>query len=115
MYNPDISIARQCELLVLSRSSYYYRGSIEPKESYAIMNLIDGHYCLHPAEGARRVSLMLKSLGYNLGRYGTLQLMKEMGIEPIYPKPNTSVPNKQHAIDPYLLRDMQITQPNQVW
>lgn len=113
--NPDISIARQCELLGLCCSSYYYQHHIEPEEKYAIMNLIDEHYCLHPAEGARRVSLMLKSQGHNLGRYATLQLMKEMGIEPIYPKPNTSVPNKQHAIYPYLLRDMEITAPNQVW
>jgi putative transposase len=112
--NPSISIARQCELLGLSRSSYYYDVmAVEDKQ--AIMNLIDEHYCLRPTEGARKVSLMLKSHGYLLGRYATQHLMQEMGIEPIYPKPNTSVPDKAHAVYPYLLRDMEITAPNHVW
>ena len=112
--NPSISVTRQCELLGLSRSSYYYQAiAVENKQ--AIMNLIDEHYCLRPTEGARKVSLMLKSHGYAVGRDATQRLMQEMGIEPIYPKPNTSVPNKTHVVYPYLLRDMEISAPNQVW
>jgi putative transposase len=109
-----ISIARQCQLLGLSRSSFYYQA-IAPEDKQAMMNLIDEHYCLHPTEGARKVSLMLKSHGYSLGRHATQHLMQEMGVEPIYPKPNTSVPNKAHTLYPYLLRDMDIVAPNQVW
>jgi len=112
--NPTISVRRQCELLGLSRSSYYY-DDMPVDNKQALMNLIDEHYCLYPTEGARKVSLMLKSRGYDVGRYATQRLMQEMGIEPIYPKPNTSVPNKAHAIYPYLLRDMEISAPNQVW
>ena len=113
--HPSIRIERQCELLGLARSSYYYQCAPEPECRWEIMNLIDEHYCLHPAEGARKVSLVLKSHGHDVGRHGTQRLMQEMGIEPIYPKPNTSVPNKAHAIYPYLLRDMKIITPNQVW
>jgi putative transposase len=112
--NPDISIERQCCLLGLSRSSYYYEPAVI-EDNEAIMNLIDEHYCLRPTEGARKVSLMLKSHGYDVGRHATLRIMQEMGIEPIYPKPNTSEPNKAHAVYPYLLRDMDIVAPNQVW
>lgn len=113
--HPSITVSRQCELLGLARSSYYHQASPEPEDKRAIMNLIDEHYCLYPTEGARKVSLMLKSHGYRLGRQATQRLMQEMGIEPIYPKPNTSVPDKAHAVYPYLLRDMEIVRPNQVW
>lgn len=79
------------------------------------MRAIDEHYLQYPHEGARKVSRMLKSKGFAVGRYRTLTLMKEMGIEPIYPKPNTSAPNRAHEVYPYLLRDVDITRVNQVW
>jgi putative transposase len=113
--HPSLSIEQQCHLLGLPRSSYYYEAKPEPECLYAIMNLIDEHYCQHPAEGARKVSLMLKSHGYDISRHSSQRIMQEMGIEPIYPKPNTSAPNKAHSVYPYLLRDMDIVKPNQVW
>lgn len=79
------------------------------------MKIIDEHYIQYPHEGARKISRMLKQKGYDIGRYRVGTLMEEMGIEPIYPKPNTSVPCKQHRVYPYLLREMHVTEPNQVW
>lgn len=79
------------------------------------MRLIDAHYLEYPHEGARKISRMLKQNGYDVGRCRTHSLMKEMGIEPVYPKPNTSAPNKAHEVYPYLLKDADITKPNQVW
>lgn len=80
-----------------------------------VMRLIDEHYLQHPHEGARKVSRMLKNKGYSVGRYRVLTLMKQMGIAPICPKPNTSVPNRAHEVYPYLLREVDIHHPNQVW
>jgi len=113
--HPNLTIAEQCQLFGLSRSSYYYHRQATSPEKEAIMRLIDEHYLQYPHEGARKVSRMLKSKGFAVGRYRALSLMKEMGIEPIYPKPNTSAPNRAHEVYPYLLRDVDITRPNQVW
>ena len=113
--HPVLSITEQCEAIGLPRASYYYQRADAFADKEAIMRLVDSHYLNHPHEGARKVSRMLKQNGYPIGRYRTLSLMKEMGIEPVYPKPNTSVPNKAHEVYPYLLRDIDITKPNQVW
>lgn len=113
--HPDLTIAEQCRLLGLSRSSYYYRYAQPVVETEMVMRLIDEHYLQHPHEGARKVSRMLKNKGYSVGRYRVLTLMKQMGIAPICPKPNTSVPNRAHEVYPYLLREVDIHHPNQVW
>ncbi len=79
------------------------------------MNEIDEIYTKYPFYGKRRIRQALKRLGYGIGVKHTCSLMKSMGIQAIYPKPNTSLQNKEHKIYPYLLRDLEIYHPNQVW
>ncbi len=80
------------------------------------MQLLDRHYTELPFEGKIKRSLWLsQQVGYTVGRKRVASLMKKMGIETLYPKPNTSAGNKEHMIYPYLLRDENITKPNQVW
>ena len=110
-----LSIAEQCTLLDLPRSSYYYQSTDAHPDTEIIMRLIDEHYLEYPHEGARKISRMLTQKGYDIGRYRTGSIMKEMGLAPIYPKPNTSAPSKVHEVYAYLLKDIEITRPNQVW
>jgi putative transposase len=107
---------RQCELLGLNRSSYYYKPAPISMEDEQLMKLLDVHYTDWPFEGKIKRGLWLsKKVGYIVGRKKITSLMKIMGLETIYPKPNTSVKNKDHTIYPYLLRDKNITAINQVW
>lgn len=112
----DIPVARRCELLGLSRSSYYYHHVEPDAETERLMKLLDRHYTEHPFEGKiKRGRWLSKQVGYTVGKKRVGTLMKAMGLETVYPKPNTSVANKSHAIYPYLLRDKEITCINQVW
>lgn len=114
--HPHLSIKRQCELLGLCRASYYYTAKEVDAETEKLMRLIDEHYTEYPTEGARKVARWLNTQGYAIGRYKVRHLMKTMGLEPIYPKPNLSAPALHpHEIYPYQLRNMVITKPNQVW
>lgn len=113
--HPALTITEQCDLLGLARSSYYYHCADVHPDKESIMRLIDEHYLQYPHEGARKISRMLKKKGYDIGRYQTGSIMKEMGIAPIYPKPNISAPNKAHEVYAYLLKDIHIIRPNQVW
>jgi len=112
----DIPLFRRCELLGLSRSSYYYQKVGLDAETERLMYLLDQHYTAHPYEGKIKRSRWLSNqVGYTVGKKRVASLMKKMGLETVYPKPNTSVPDKTHAIYPYLLRDKDIIAPNQVW
>ena len=114
--DPDLSLQRQCELLGLSRSSYYYQSSSLSEEDEKLMQLLDRHYTEFPFEGKiKRARWLSNQVGYTVGKKRVASLMKKMGIETLYPKPNTSAGNKEHTIYPYLLRDETITMPNQVW
>ena len=121
MINPDaeLPITRQCELLGISRSTYYYKPvepdleAIELKER--IMARIDEIHTKHPYMGQRKIAKMLKDDDFDVGRKLVRSYMREMGIYPIYPKPNLSKRNFKEAIVPYLLRNMNIFMPNQVW
>lgn len=114
--HPHLSIARQCILLDLNRSSYYYNHKPLTERQLTLIRLIDERYTAYPAEGARRIAKWLKKLGYSVGRYQVSRLMKIMGIEAIYPKPDTSAPaRKPHEVYPYLLNAMEVTYPDQVW
>ena len=114
--NSDLTITEQCELLGLNKNSYYYKAKTLNKETERLMKLLDQHYTKFPHEGKiKRAIYLSQKVGYTIGKKKVGSLMKEMGIETIYPKPNTSVPDKKHAIFPYLLRDSEITYPNQVW
>lgn len=115
--NDLLSIFRQCELLGLARSSYYY----EPKQAsilnLELMRLMDEHYLDHPYKGARRMYVWLtKDKGYqvSLNRIERLYY-KVMGLRSVLPGPHTSKPAKGHKIYPYLLRGLKIGKPNQVW
>jgi putative transposase len=109
-----LSISRQTELLGISRSSYYYTPVIDP-ERQAVLRRLDALYTDHPFLWARRMSKLLKAEGYNVGRFKVIGFMQTLGIQPIYPHKNTSIPNKAHKKYPYLLRDMKVTHANQVW
>ena len=113
--HPSLSISRQCELLGLSRSGYYYRPQDISERDLAIMRLIDEEYTRHPFLGSRRMRDWLRDQQYPICRDHVRRLMRLMGIEAIYPKRRLSLPDKEHRIYPYLLKDLSITQPDQVW
>jgi len=118
MINPDhrgLSIVRQCELVSISRSSFYRQPAGESPENLALMRLIDEAFLECPFYGARQMARHLRRLGWCMGRKRVRRLMRKIGLAPIYQAPKTSQPHPQHKIYPYLLRHMAIEQPNQVW
>jgi len=105
-----LSVRRQCELLGLARASWYYEPVEETAENLALMRRIDELYLKRPYFGSRRVADELA-----VNRKRAQRLMRLMGLEAIYPKPRTTVRHPEHKIYPYLLRDVVIERPNQVW
>ena len=105
-----MSVARQCELVGLPRSSWYYEPAAESPTNLALMRAIDRQYLATPFYGSRR---MAEVLGFNRKR--VRRLMRRMGIEAIYPRPRTTVRSPGHKIYPYLLRNTEILRPDQVW
>ena len=113
--HPQISVARQCALLGLSRSSFYYRSQGESAENLHLMRLLDEQYTRTPFYGVRRMTVWLRQQGYAVNTKRVARLLHTMGLETIYPKPRTSQPQPGHRVYPYLLRGVPITQVNQVW
>jgi putative transposase len=113
--HPKLSIVRQCELVGLSRSSWYYRPVPESAETLALKAEIDRICTDAPYFGARKVAAVLRRQGLVVNRKRVARLMREMGLEAIWRKPNTSKPHPENRIYPYLLRGLAITRPNQVW
>jgi putative transposase len=113
--NKEISIKRQAELLKVRRTSLYYKPVGISDEELALMHAIDRIYTKRPAFGYRRITAMLHGEGYQVNRKRVRRLMRKMGISAIYPGPNLSRRNKQHHTYPYLLRNLEIERPNQVW
>jgi putative transposase len=113
--HPTLSIQRQCELLGLSRSSYYYQPVPESEENLRLMRRIDEHYLERPNKGSRTMTVWLNEHGEEVNRKRVRRLMRLMRLEAIYPKPRLSMPDRQHKVFPYLLRDMVIGGPDQVW
>lgn len=112
----NLSVSVQCELLGLSLSSCYYKPKPISAEDEHLMKLLDKHYTEHPYEGKiKRARWLSSQVDYPVGVRKVRTLMSKMGLTTIYPKPDTSVRNQAHKIYPYLLRDMHITRPNQVW
>lgn len=115
-YMPNLSISRQCELIELNRSSYYYRASEMLDESdHRIMRRIDEIFTEHPYYGTRRMSYVLKTEGLNISRKMVRKYYQILAIETVYPKVNLSRRNQAHKIYPYLLKDLKVTYPNQVY
>ena len=113
--NPKLSIVRQCELLGISRSGRYYQPLGENAESLALMRLMDEAYMACPYYGARQMRRHLHRLGHEVGRHRVARLMRKMGLAAIFQKPNTSRPNPENKVYPYLLRNLAIVRPDQVW
>ncbi len=111
----QVSIRRQCELLGLARSSFYFEPAPETAENLALMRLIDQEQPAHPFYGSRRMVAWLRSQGREVNRKRVRRLMGVMGLEAIYPKPRLSVPGQGHKVFPYLLRDVKIERVDQVW
>jgi len=108
--HPSLSVVHQCRLLDISRSGLYYQPIGIPPEDLVIMKLIDRLHLASPFYGARKIAVLL-----NMNRKRIRRLMQIMGLKAIYRRPWTSQPAPGHHIYPYLLRDMAITRPNQVW
>jgi len=113
----NLSIRQQCNLLNLNRSSLYYEAVQTSGLNLELMEKIDKHYLENPFKGARRMHVYLtKDLGYkvSLNRIERLYY-RVMGLQAIFPGPHTSKRNKEHKVYPYLLRNLKIIRPNQVW
>jgi putative transposase len=113
--HPELSIVRQCELVATSRSGFYYQPAGETPLNLELMRLIDRQFLETPWYGSRQMARHLRREGYPVGRKRVRRLMAKMGLEPIYQRPRTTVPHPEHQIYSYLLRDMVIERPNQVW
>src|SRR5210317_746754 len=113
--HPRISIVRQCELVDLSRATYYKGQKGISDLNLKLMDLIDEIYTETPFYGVRKITKEIKKKGYKINRKRIRRLMRLMGLEAVYPKPRLSIPNKEHKIFPYLLRGLKIDHSNQVW
>jgi putative transposase len=113
--HPQLSVVRQCELVSISRSGFYHRPAGETALNLELMRLIDAQFLEAPWYGARQMARHLRREGYVVGRKRIRRLMAKMGLAPIYQRPRTTVPNPEHRIFPYLLRDLVIDRANQVW
>lgn len=110
-----LSIARQCELLGLSRSGYYYRPVSVSDEDLACMRILDEVFTQRPYFGSRRLRDELAERGHPMGRDHVRRLMRLMRLEAVYPKKRLSLKNGAHKVYPYLLRGLAIVRPDQVW
>ena len=110
-----LSVSRQSELLGISRGTVYYRPCPVPEADLKLMRRLDELHLEHPWMGSRKLRSMLVREGIQVGRRHVATLMRKMGIEALYRKPNTSKKHPGHKIYPYLLRGMTIDRADQVW
>ena len=113
--HPALSLSRQCKVLSISRSSFYYAPKGESPENLALMRRIDELFLKYPFYGSRQMVRQLRRDGVCVGRHRVRRLMRLMGLEAIYQAPRTSTPHPTHRIYPYLLKGIEIDRPNQVW
>ena len=117
MVNPDdvaLSLARQCRLVSIARSSFYYEGKGESPLNLQLLRRIDEQFLQTPFYGSRQMTRWLRRQGTRVSRK-RVRLMRLLGLQAIFQRPRTSQPHPEHQIYPYLLRDLAITRPNQVW
>ena len=112
---PGLSLSRQCRLLTISRSSFYYAPKGESPVNLALMRRIDELFLKYPFYGSRQMVRQLRRDGVRAGRHRVRRLMRLMGLQAIYQAPRTSDPHPSHRVYPYLLKGMAIERPNQVW
>lgn len=113
--NTMIPVYKQCELLGLARSSYYYESEKDDSYNLRLMNLIDEQFTRVPFYGVPRMTAWLKRQGQEVNHKRVRRLMRLMGLEAIYPKPRLSCSNQAHKNYPYLLNNLVINHPDQVW
>ena len=113
--NHKLSLTRQADLLGISRGSLYYEPRPVSADDLVLMRRIDELHMDYPFAGSRMMKGLLRQEGFTAGRLHVATLMKRMGIEALYRRPNTSKPALGHKIYPYLLRKLAVTRPNQVW
>ncbi len=112
----ETSIVRQCDLVGVCRSTLYYKPTGQESDlNLEIMQALDKQYMKKPFYGKRRMTTHLNTSGYSVNIKRTSRLMQLMGLKALYPKPNTSLPDKEHEKYPYLLKDLDITHSNHVW
>ena len=112
---PGLSLSRQCRLLSISRSSFYYAPRGESPENLALMRRIDELFLKCPFYGSRQMARQLRREGVFAGRHRIRRLMRLMGLEAIYQAPRTSTPHPAHRVYPYLLRDVTVDRADHVW
>ncbi len=112
---PNLSLSRQCRLLSIGRSSFYYLPKGESLETLALMRRIDGLFLKYPFYGSRQMTRQLRRDGVHVGRHRVRRLMRLMGLAAIYQAPRTSAPHPAHRVYPYLLGGLVIDRPDQVW
>ncbi len=113
--NAKLSISRQCMLLGIARSSFYYQPQPASAAELDLLNRLDQIFTEHPVYGSRRLQVALLREGISVGRRRIRRLMRRLGLAAVRPKRNTSKPHPEHKIYLYRLRDQTIDQPNQVW
>jgi len=111
----ELSIRRQCELLGIARSGFYYEPVAETPEKLALMRRLDELHLAHPVYGSRRLTALLLREGQLVNRKRVVRLLQLMGVEAVYPRRSLSQPGEGHRIYPYLLAGLEISGPDQVW
>jgi putative transposase len=113
---PNLCVARQCDLIGLARSTYYYTpNTMESTENLLLMRKIDKLYTARPFYGAPRITDGLRDIGHVVNHKRVERLMRLMGLAAVVPGPHTSKPHPEHLTYPYLLRGKNITRPDEVW
>jgi len=110
-----IPVSRQCDLLDLSRSSFYYAPVGEDGYNLLLMRLIDEQFTKTPFYGVRRMTVWLRRQGHQVNRKRIRRLMRLMGLMAVYPKPRLSAPGPDHKVYPYLLKGLPVSRPDQAW
>lgn len=110
-----MSVVRQCELLGVSRSSLYYKAVLPSAEELEICRLLDQQYLETPFYGSRRMTVWLQKQGFNVNRKRVQRLMRQLGLEALYPKPKLSQKHPEHEVYPYLLKGVRVIRADQVW
>jgi putative transposase len=113
--DPALSVVAQCRLLKVARSTLYYQPAPVSPDDLAVMRRMDELYLAYPFYGSRRMAAVLRREGWAANRKRVRRLMRLMGLQAIYQKPNTSRQHPEHLVYPYLLRGLSIDRPNQVW
>jgi putative transposase len=113
--DPALPVVAQCRLLKVARSTLYYQPAPVSADDLTVMRRLDELYVASPFYGSRRMAAVLRRDGFVINRKRVRRLMRLMGLEAIYQKPDTSRAHPEHKIHPYLLRGLSIDRPNQVW